>query len=328
MKIEVTTWLLASDEPWTRYRTLRDLLNRPESDAEVMAARREMLANPQVKTLIANITAWGKRPLARHNDASHPLYALSTLSDFGVQMNDRGLKSCLKAVLAHQSPEGAFLSPLKIPAAFGGDDQTAWQWMACDAPTVLYSLLAMGLNQDPRVTRALEHLVGLVAENGWRCAATHSLGKFRGPGRKNDPCPIANVVALKALALAPGLRDSPAAHTGTRMLLEHWQRQKTDKYYLFGIGTDFRKLKYPFVWYDILHVTDVLSRFPFVHSDPRFKQMMKAVTSQANGQGRYTASSMFQSWKGWSFADKKAPSPWLTFLVQRILKRLEIPNAC
>jgi hypothetical protein len=32
---------------------------------------------------------------------------------------------------------------------------------------------------------------------------------------------------------------------------------------------------------------------------------------------------MYRAWKGWSFADKKRPSPWLTFLVLRIQHRLE-----
>ncbi len=30
-----------------------------------------------------------------------------------------------------------------------------------------------------------------------------ALGKFRGPGRKDDPCPVANLYALKALSLFP-----------------------------------------------------------------------------------------------------------------------------
>ena len=42
------------------------------------------------------------------------------------------------------------------------------------------------------------------------------------------------------------------------------------KEYLFGMGTDFRKLKAPLVWLDILHVLDVLSRFKVVHNDPLF----------------------------------------------------------
>jgi len=31
---DVIRWLLDSDEPWTRYRTLVDLLDRPEGDPE------------------------------------------------------------------------------------------------------------------------------------------------------------------------------------------------------------------------------------------------------------------------------------------------------
>jgi hypothetical protein len=162
----------------------------------------------------------------------------------------------------------------------------------------------------------------LVADNGWRCVAAPELGKFRGPGRKSDPCPIANVYALKALAHVPHLQDSPAVRCGVEMLLAHWQHQHGGKFYMFGIGADFRKLKYPFVWYDILHVVDVLSRFSFVHADPRFQEMVETLTAQADAEGRYTAGSMYQAWKGWSFADKKNPSPWLTFLVLRIEKRL------
>jgi len=119
----------------------------------------------------------------------------------------------------------------------------------------------------------------------------------------------------------PELRDSQAARTGAEMLLGHWERQSERKIYMFGIGTDFRKLKYPFVWYDILHVVDVLSRFPFIHADPRFREMVETITVQADGEGHYTANSMYRAWKGWSFADKKHPSPWLTFLVLRVIKR-------
>jgi hypothetical protein len=314
-------WLLGSDEPWIRYRTLVDLLDRPEGDAEVQAARAEMLAHPQVQALIAVAGAHGEKPLTRHNDAGHPLYAFSTLADFGVRADDPGIAPCIETVLAHQSAEGAFQTLVNIPTHFGGSGQERWSWMACDAPTLLYVLLACGLESDHRVQRAAAHLAGLVDENGWRCRADSELGKFRGPGRKDDPCPIANVYALKALSLVPELADSPATRCGVEMLLGHWERQAERKMYLFGIGTDFRKLKYPFVWYDILHVADVLSRLPFARSDPRFREMVETITAQADQEGHYTPGSMYRAWKGWSFADKKSPSPWLTFLVLRVLRR-------
>jgi hypothetical protein len=76
------------------------------------------------------------------------------------------------------------------------------------------------------------------------------------------------------------------------------------------------------VWYDILHTVEVLSRFPFVHTDAGFEEMVKEITTQADEQGRYTAASIYRAWQGWSFADKKRASPWLTFLVLRVQKRI------
>jgi hypothetical protein len=56
--------------------------------------------------------------------------------------------------------------------------------------------------------------------------------------------------------------------------------------------------------------------------------MVAAIIVQADAEGHYTAGSMYQAWKEWSFADKKRPfadkkrpSPWLTFLEQRIRQR-------
>lgn len=323
MSADVIQWLLESEEPWTCYRTLVDLRDREEDDPEVQAARQEMLACYQVQDLIAQAATWPARPLKRHNDASHPIYAFSTLADFGVRADDPPMAAGIEAVMAHRAPEGAFQTLVNIPKAFGGTGEDTWTWILCDAPTLLYSLAAMGLADDPRVRQAAGHLAQLVDDNGWRCVAAPELGKFRGPGRKSDPCPIVNVYALKALAQVPDLVDSPATRTGTEMLLWHWEHQGERKIYMFGIGTDFRKLKYPFVWYDVLHVVDVLSRFPFVRRDRRLREMVQTITAQADEQGRYTANSMYRAWKGWSFADKRNPSPWLTFLVLRVLRRME-----
>jgi len=327
--LAVIDWLLTSGEPWTCYRALVDLLDRPESDAEVLAARDAMLTHPQVQALIAT-GAWPGPALRRHNDAGHPLYALATLADFGLKADDdRRLDAALDAILDHQSPEGAFQAVLNIAPAFGGSGQDAWTWALCDTPTLLYIVLAMGRGADPRVSRAVDHLVGAVAANGYRCMAAPELGKFHGPGRRSDPCPVANVYAVKALAQASASLSvqraaavAGAVAAAAEMLLDHWQRRAEVKYYLFGAGTDYGKLKYPFVWYDVLHVAQVLGECPTVRADTRFQDMLDAIEAQADAAGRYTAGSMYQAWKGWSFANKKQPSPWLTFCVLRIQRRL------
>jgi hypothetical protein len=314
-------WLLTCNEPWTRYHTLTDLLSCPESDPEPAAARAEMLDHPLVRGLIDLAATWGTSALKRHNDSGHALYALSTLADFGLRTDDPGMLVIVEKVLAHQSPEGPFQTVLNISRAFGGDDTDHWMWMACDAPTLLYALASFGLATDGRILQAAEHLAGQVLENGYRCTVAAEAGKFRGPGRKDDHCPVANVYALKALSLFPQHCTGPAVQKAAETLLVHWDLRREKKYYLFGMGTDFAKLKYPYVYFDILHVLEALSRFKFVHSDRRYREMLAVVIAQADAEGHYTAGSMYQAWKGLSFADKKIPSPWLTFLVKRIIQR-------
>jgi hypothetical protein len=318
-------WLLEAGEPWVRYRTLLDLLDRAEDDPEVMAARADMVSHPKVKQIIEEALTWPGYPLTRHNDAKHPLHKLALLADWGLQAGDPGMDQIIAAVMAHQSPEGAFESVTIVAKAFGGTGEAAWTWMLCDAPTALYALLKWAQGDQPAVRRAVEHLAALVRDNGWPCASSPALGKFRGPGRKGDPCPYANLVALQALAHVLQSQDTPAAHAGIEMLLGHWEQQaEARRPYLFGIGGDFRKLKYPLIWYDILHVTDVLSRFPCARQDPRLQAMVKVVLDKADSQGRFTPESIWMPWKEWDFGQKRNPSPTLTLQVQRIMKRMEV----
>jgi hypothetical protein len=163
--------------------------------------------------------------------------------------------------------------------------------------------------------------VGLVRENGWPGVVSKELGKFRGPGRKDDPCPYATLVMLKMLSQFGQWTNSSEVHVGAESLLGLWEKSLELHPYMFYMGTDFRKLKAPFVWYDILHVLDVLSQFGWLRNDSRLKEMSYLVKSKANTEGRYTPESEWKAWKEWEFGQKKQPSRWLTFLVLRILLR-------
>ena len=55
-------WLLAG-EPYIQYRTLRDLLDQPEHDPAVQAARQAMLADRQVQELLTELPAGPARSL-------------------------------------------------------------------------------------------------------------------------------------------------------------------------------------------------------------------------------------------------------------------------
>ena len=313
-------WLLEGP-PWVQYRTRLDLLGEPEDAAVVQAARRAMIADPQIQDLLADLAAWPGPILKRHNDAAHPLHKLTFIADLGFRAGDPGVNQIVARILDHQSPEGLFQVRVNINPRYGGTGEDQWAWMLCDAPLILYALLKFGLRQDPRVRAAAEHLVGLIRDNGWPCAVTPDLDNFRGPGAKADPCPYANLVMLKALSQMPEWGDEGAARVGTEMLLTLWEQRRERRPYLFAMGTHFARLKAPLIWYDILHVLDVLTQFPWLRENARLHEMVELVAAKADEEGRFTPESVWRAWKGWDFGQKREASRWLTLLTQRMLRR-------
>jgi hypothetical protein len=321
MNNKTIDWLLEG-EPWVEYRTRVELLEQTETDPRVIAVRKAMLADPKIKALIDELLGWPGNVLNSHRSASQPFHKLSFIADLGLNVNDAPVKKIADKVMKHQSQQGPFQLPMNIPQHFGGSGKEEWAWALCDAPVLVSSLIQLGMQDDPRVQTAIEYLNGLIRDNGWPCAVSPELGKFRGPGRKSDPCPYATLVMLKVLALVPKLRKSESAKIGVETLLSLWDESEEQHPYMFFMGTDFRKLKVPLFWYDILHVLDVLSHFEWTRKDKCFQQMLKVVESKADDDGRYTPESIWTAWKGWDFSQKQIPSPGLTFFVQRILKRV------
>ena len=316
-------WLLSGD-PWIEYRTRLDLLTQDENDPEVAAARANLIRHPQIQTLIAELSNWPGAVLKSHKDANHPIHKLSFLAEMGLTANDPGMDIIVNKILSHQSEEGPFQVLTNIPTHFGGSGKDELNWMLCDAPVVIYSLIKFGLENDTRVQQAIRYVVSLVRDNGWPCAASPVLGKFKGPGRKDDPCPYANLVMLKMLAQSNTWKQNPACRIGAETLLNLWERRKEVKPYLFAMGTDFSKLKAPLIWYDVLHVLDVLTQFPWLNNDQRLLEMIELVKSKMDDQGRVTPESIWMAWKGWDFGQKKEPSRWVTLLWYRIFARLII----
>jgi hypothetical protein len=316
----VVTWLLQG-EPWVEYRTRLDLLNQTEDNADASKARTRMLEDPKITSLIQELRGWPGTVLSSHKNPSQPYHKLTFLADLGLRKGDPHINEIAEKILEHQSEEGPFTLPMNIPRHFGGSGRDEWAWVLCDAPIVLYSLAKMGYADDARVREATSYLTGLVRDNGWPCAVSPKLGKFRGPGRKDDPCPYATLATLKLLTRLEDWKNSRETHVGSESLLSLWERSRETHPYMFYMGTDFRKIKAPLIWYDILHVLDVLSQFEWLKGDSRLQQMMEVVASKADSEGRYTPGSEWRAWRDWEFGQKKHPSRWATFLVTRILLR-------
>ncbi len=284
--------------------------------------RSRTLSDPRVAAMITDLQQWPGNPLRTHKDFTHPIHKLSFLVELGLTREDPGLDVVYSRILASQSPEGPFQVLIDIPKSFGGPGRPENGWILSDAPLVAYCLLKLnGAVVTKPIRKAIEFIVALSSENGWHCAASPNMGGFRGPGRKADPCPYATLLVLKMLSITPPADYRSAKHIGLECLLSLWQHKKQIRPYLFAMGTDFKKLKLPFVWYDILHVADVLSNYPEAHSDRGFRQMMSIVRGRQARNG-YIPESVYLSAKDWDFGQKRQPSEYMNAVVERIEKRL------
>ena len=60
-------------------------------------------------------------------------------------------------------------------------------------------------------------------------------------------------------------------------ICSHWKNTKERKIYMFAMGTDFKKLKYPNHWYDIIHVVKVLSKFEYARQQEAYDEMLAVI---------------------------------------------------
>jgi hypothetical protein len=322
---EIIRWLLEA-EPYVQYRTRIDLLGEPENSPEVLKARQQMVNQPQIQALLKELLDWPGTVLKSHKSASQSFHKLAFIADLGLTRQDSQIPEIAKKVMEYQSVEGPFTLPTNVPQHFGGTGQTQHAWALCDAPTTTYAMIKFGYGRQENVQRAIKYLAGLVRENGWPCAVSKELGKFRGPGKKDDPCPYPNLIMLKMLAQLPEYKDSKGSRIGADCLLNLWCNSRQLHPYMFFMGTDFRKLKVPFIWYDLMHSLEVLSQFDWLKTDARLQDMFNVLKSKAGADGKYKPESEWTAWKGWDFAQKKQPSPWLTLQALKIQKRLETPR--
>ncbi len=315
-------WLLEGDA-WVQYRTRIDLLGEDAGLAVVRQARQSMLEHPKIKAIVAELSDWPGAAITNHKNANLFIHKLSFLAEIGLTKNDPGIETITDRIFEHSSQNGPFQVLVNMPKAFGGTGQDCMAWTLCDTPLILYALLKFGYGEDQRVQAAAAFLSGLGRENGWPCTASPEIGKFHGPGQKSDPCPYANLIMLKALAQEKSLHDSTVCRGGIETQLSLWKERTVMHPYIFYMGTDFCKLKAPFVWYDLLHVLDVLSQFAWIKDDPRLQEMLDVLRTKEGTDQRFTPESVWMAWKDWDFGQKRESSRWLTFACLRILHRLE-----
>ncbi len=312
--------LYERSEDWLKYAIRINLLHESKEDhaALLMSA----LSDAKIKQALSEAANFHGIPVTNHKNPILPIQRLLFLLDLGFDKDIPEIKTAIDEILAHKDENGVYQTMTNVPKHFGGTGEDTFSWCLCDAPSLLLALMYAGLDYKNYIKPGVEYLVSLCRDNGFPCATSPELGTFRGPGKKSDCCPYATLIMANLLSEIPEYRGSDAAKYSVESLLNLWAFSREQHPYLFYMGTDFRKLKAPSCWYDIVAVTGVLSKYSFVRKDPRFLEMVDLIKSKMDADGFFTPESVYTKLKDWDFGQKKTPSPYLTYLCLRIFDRL------
>lgn len=312
--------LYARSEDWLKYAIQINLLHSKKKDNTELL--KSALSDEKIQRALHDVASFHQTVVSNHKNPMLPIQRLLFLLDLGFDTDIPEIKLAIDSILAHKDSNGVYQSLTNIPKVFGGTGEDVFSWCLCDAPNLLITLLRAGVPYEEHIKLGVDYLVSLWRENGFPCAASPELGKFRGPGRKNDCCPYATLIMADLLSEITAYQSSPTAKATAESLLNLWETSWDQHPYMFYMGTDFRKLKAPSSWYDIVSVAGVLSKFPFIHNDPRFMEMVDLIKSKQRDDGFFIPESIYMKMKDWDFGQKMVSSPYMTYLCLRILDRI------
>ncbi|MCK5149232.1 hypothetical protein KAR48_20930 [bacterium] len=313
------TWMMEST-PYTKFRTMTDLLDYPLNHKDVITARNELELSASVRELINSTSMWFPKSVTRHNIPTLSHYGFAALAELGLSVSVPEIEYIAGKAMYHSSNELFCIRqtmPEKGTMPSKADaDANEWHAMPCDSPLVSYALIMAGVEDERVIKSAFRIAEHWQSDRGWFCHFFFVEGQYK---KLQIGCPMAGLQALQLFSLIPELKVSEAAIHAFAPIKFHWESKKS--LYFFGRSKKFWTLKYPFVWYNALYMADVLTRFDFLKGDPLVQELIEWIIDSQDEQGRYTSTSMFMCYKGWDFADKKLCSPWITMLCCRILRR-------
>ncbi|MHB9003432.1 MAG: winged helix DNA-binding domain-containing protein [Coriobacteriia bacterium] len=329
---EIIAWLLASNESYAAWATRIRVLGEGVSDGYAVAARALVLADPAVRALAETLPAWGSSvEVGGHHSPAYLPNRLNLLADMGVRAGDfPAVDARLDELLEHQDSAGRFLSFGKAP----GQPEPAWGTLLCDTNVITDVLLRFGRGDDSRVAKALKRIRTDASRTpqgrAWQCIPDAG-SKWRGPGRKADVCPQVTLEGLRALSHLPESERPAWLIESARTPLEVWRRRGIERPYMFGHGYQFKSVKWPNFWYDVLWVLETVGRYPALWQGPDSRDEDRCAVAELaacliaynfDDTGRVTPARTYKGFSEFSFGRKKGPSPFATAQCLAALARL------
>lgn len=344
----VLDWLLEKRDPGVRAFALRDLLDAPADDPDVLAARRSALRASPVREILEaqHPEGWWVKPGPGYGPKYRgTVWSMIFLGQLGADGRERRVRRGADYVLDHN----------RAPAPYGSFswNGTPGGMVHCLAGNLCASLLELGYGEDPRLQQALDWLARSITGEGIAPASTAVRGQGRAPGPSSDqaspryyrtgtsgpgfacavnlhkPCAWGAIPALDALSRIPPRRRTAvvrrAAEAGAAFLLS---RDPAAADYPTPSGGPPSRSWFQF-GYPMGYVQDVLRNLEVLTAlgwgrDRRLLPAAEDLRKLRRPDGRWT---MRYSYKGKLWCDVEArgkPSKWVTLRARRVLKRMGV----
>lgn len=325
MNADPTDWLLEADNPSVRYFALTELLEKPETDPELLAAKADIMQTGIVPKILAkqNDQGYWETPdkfyTAKYKGT---VWQLITLAELGADANDERIKRACEFILEmSQDLESGGFSIYHSVKVGGGRHSAV---VPCLTSNMVWSLITLGFLNDPRVERGINWITkyqrfddgeGPVPK-GWpydkatSCFSKHS-------------CHMGAAKALKALAAIPVEKRSEdvkrTIEAGAEyFLIHHIYKKSHDLSRVSKPG--WQKFGFPLMYQtDALELLDILSSLGY--NDERMQEAIDLVVSKQNAFGRWSLDSTFNGRFQTSIEQKGKPSKWVTLNALKVLKR-------
>jgi hypothetical protein len=335
-----------------RYFALRDLLDRPADDPEVIEARAAINTSHPVKAILdAQYPEghWVKPGPGYSPKYRSTVWQVIFLDQLGADGSDPRIRAACEYVLSHtQAPSGGFGSSARIDAPHPPDSSI----IHCLNGNLLRAMLDFGFDNDERVQHAIEWQARSITGDGFapvsqslpsaytkrrRVASTKQTSAAfnyyksgtTGPGfacvaNYGQPCAWGAIKALRALAHVPESARTPQVKKAIRVGVEFLlSRDLAKAAYPAGdgrISSSWFKLGFPSGYVaDVLQNLEVLAELGHGRSK-RLKPAIEWLLSKQDKNGRWKNQYSY-SGKLWADIEPQGSvSKWVTLRACRVLK--------
>ncbi|MFW9976181.1 MAG: prenyltransferase/squalene oxidase repeat-containing protein [Candidatus Thorarchaeota archaeon] len=336
-------WLLEASNPSVRFLTMRDLLDYRSSDAELIAAREDIVNYKPVQNILKKQNldgSWISKNGPYLPKFKSSYWQVMLLGMFGMSRTNSQIENAVNHLLGFQHAEGGFTEYMENGAKKEYEfvrkrslekkkevprfedwvpGKIRETQMSCLTGNVGLALIRLGYSEDKAVKEALKWLIDIQnADGGWLCPYWGA--------HKNDKhsCFMGTITPLDAFSETPKkLLNASMKRTierGMEFLLMH-RLYKSDHHDFKTISDRWLFLTFPQFFYDIVRGLSVITKLGCA-ADSRIDDALNVLMSKRLVSGEWPLEKTQSSSMHSTIEPKGRPSKWITLDALRIIKRV------